>query len=113
MERQTNLALDEVLATLKDGKNIRYPRCLLLNELGILCLNHPDINDEGIKCFSQLLDSKSDNEKYISYIFLLLIPGAIEKAKEEVVNFKALKNNKNIILQAETQVMAVKSVDEN
>lgn len=104
MQRQSNLSLKEILSILKGEKTSNYLTLMLLNELGIICFDGQDINDEGINFLSTFLKSKSENKRYISFSFLLLVPGAKDKFSKELKKFRSNDSNKELIFQAEAMI---------
>jgi len=104
MERQTNLPLEDLVAILRGEKHSHYPRCFIFNELGALCYQGEDAKDEGLEIFSESLKSDDPAEKFISLCFLLIIPSAEVKFKQELENFMAEEANRDIIAQAREKV---------
>ncbi len=104
MQRQSDLSLKEIISILKGEKTSNYPTCMLLNELGIICFEGRDMNDEGVNLLSTFLNSENANKRYISFSFLLLIPGAEDKFSKELKKFRSNNSSKELIFQAEAMI---------
>jgi len=93
IQRQTNLTLEE-LSELLDCDAPGYPRCLLLNELGIIAEENK-IAEAKLRGF--LLTEESDNGKCAAYGFLSRIKEPDEETTKAIAEFKANPENEGII----------------
>jgi hypothetical protein len=95
-QRQTDLSLEEILDLLKTGSN-HYPKCLLINELGIICRNEEDVNGFGEEYLLSAINSPRNGTKTIAFCCLSLIPGVQEKRAEEINEFRAKPENQELL----------------
>lgn len=97
IQRQTNLTLEEI-SELLDSNAPGYPRCLLLNELGILAEN--DKTAEA-KLRGFIFTEENPNGKCATYGFLSRIKEPDAETTEAINQFKADPQNAEIVTFAD------------
>lgn len=95
IERQSDLSLDDVLNFLTNGGP--YRRCMLLNELGIICQNGEDQNGAGEDYLIATLSEKNEGSRAIAFCCLALIPGAPEKYATVFADFRTKPENQELL----------------
>ena len=87
--RQTKLSTEEIIRLINDVENPTYPRCLLVNELGII-VDEED-NEDAREKLRELLNTEDECEqvKYASYCWLCLTP----KTEETLAALQVFMNN--------------------
>lgn len=86
-DRQTDLSLNQILDLL-DLENGPYPKCLLINELGIICRQAEDPDGYGEEYLASALNNEKLNVRAIAFCCLSFIPGIWERYGEEMAEFK-------------------------
>lgn len=95
-ERQTDLSLNQILDFLNNGGS-SYPSCLLLNELGIICLNEQDEDEAGEKYLLSLLDHEKNQKRAIAFCCLARVPEIKEKHSAMLDEFRTRPENEILL----------------
>lgn len=94
---QTNLNLGELLTELKDP-NSRYPRCLVINEIGELCLKG---NAGAEAALVDILKDGKECHKVFAFCWLSILNKMEEKNLEAFRKFKEDPANGAVLKAAE------------
>jgi hypothetical protein len=107
-ERQTDLSLNQILDLLELG-NGPYPKCLLINELGVICRNEEDPDGYGEEYLLSAINNPNAGTRAIAFCCLSLIPGIEERCAEEVSNFKNDTGNQELLPMIEQSLARFKA----
>lgn len=102
--RQTGLTLDDLISRLNSKTSGDHlPRCLCINEVGVIVLNGEDEGDKGEKTLLSFLDSESDTDRALSFAFLS-VSDQLSK-KHAIVLAQFPKRIENVPLMPEIERM--------
>jgi len=91
--RQTGLTFEQISEMLDSGIS-NYPRCLLINELGIIAQENKNAE---VKLRGLLFTEKRDNEKCGAYGFLSRIKEPDPETVQAIEQFRANPENNGIV----------------
>lgn len=82
----------------------RYPRCLIINEIGAIC--NEDGKDakkaeEFLRC---LLESKDQDDRFYAFCWLSVISNLDPQTVQKVEEFKQNPDNQEIITKTKDQI---------
>lgn len=92
LERQTSLTIDQLKAEL-ENPSMDYPRCLLVNEVAVICLEG---NREAEKILRQLLN-KEDCGQFAALCCLLILENPDPETIVQLVLFKNNPGNVELV----------------
>ena len=92
--RQTNLSLNEILKQLSEEEPRFYPACLLLNEIGTMCIEEK--NEEAEKSLLSFLDSPEPGFRAISFCFLFADEEMLAKHHLVLAEFRTKPENQTL-----------------
>jgi hypothetical protein len=96
---QTNFSVEEIVGFLESGRPVPdYPRCLLINELGIRALASREA-EEALR--KMLPKEEGDCEKRAAYRFLSMIEDPELETREILRRFRENPKNKAAVSFAE------------
>jgi hypothetical protein len=95
-QRQTDLSLEEILDLLKSDSD-QYPKCLLINEVGVICRNEEDASGLGEEYLLSAINSSHIGTKTIAFCCLSLISGVQERRAEEINDFRTNPENQKFL----------------
>lgn len=107
--RQTNLSVDDLLKQLDNPMD--YPRCLIINELGIICLFDNDASNRKKKAeqaLRRLLRDKEEKSRDIVFAWLSTICNLDPETAIALEEFKVDPANKQIIQEMQPQIARFK-----
>ncbi|MFA6355422.1 MAG: hypothetical protein WCW65_03285 [Candidatus Paceibacterota bacterium] len=102
-QRQTNFTLKEILQLLK-VKDRTYPGCMLLNEIGMICIEQKD--EKAEKCLLSFLNDPNPGFRAISFCYLFCAKELQEKHNLILAEFRV--NPANQTLNKDIDIMIIK-----
>jgi len=100
--RQTDLTLEKLERELEVPHG--YPRCLIVNEIGSVCLASE--GKDGEETLLKLLESNRPSDRIIAFCYLSIIPQLKEKHVSKLEAFKKDEANAAIMPRAEEMISA-------
>lgn len=100
--RQADLSLEALLSELGLPK-LGLPRCLVINEIGMVLLNE-DKEKKAEKVLGQLLISDSREDRFLALCFLSCAKDLEEETFSMLENFKKDPKNTDLIAIAQEQM---------
>jgi hypothetical protein len=102
-DRQTSLTLEELRREL-EAPQLGYPRCLIVNEIGVTCLMSE--GKDGEETLLKLLESDDPSDRIIAFCFLSSILQLREKHASRLEAFRKEEANAGMIPRAEKMINA-------
>lgn len=97
LEKQTKLSVEEIIDIL-EGRSLsqsHYPRCLLVNEIGVLMINEGDT--KAREMIEKIVDGDNEIEKAIAFCFLCTIEPRDNEALQKIQKFVNNEKNKDAV----------------
>ena len=101
--RQTSLTLEELEKELEIPQS-GYPRCLVVNEIGVIFLESE--GKEGEETLIKLLKSNNPSDRFVAFCYLSSTPQLREKHASRLEAFKKDVTNKEMVPRAEKMISA-------
>ena len=103
MERQTSLTLEELISEFRKPWP-KFPRCLLINEIGEICNEGGKDAKKAEEFLRSLLGSEDEKDKLYAFSWLSVIENLDPQTLERLKEFKKDPANKKIIERAKPQI---------
>ncbi len=98
--------LEDLEKELAESKT-SYPRCLVINEIGVIWAEKPEKRAEVI--LRELLGSDSDKDRALAYCYLSTVAAKTEKETENALQkFEGKEYNGEIIRNAKRQIERIR-----
>ena len=97
--RQTNLDLEELIARIEDNAP-GYPTCLLLNEVGEICLKAKE-NQKGEEFLVENLGHQEKMRQAVAFCWLTVINEKTQRHTELLANYRSNPANAEIVQKVE------------
>ena len=98
--RQTNLSLDGLSAELED-RTSSYRRCLIINEIGVVCRSNNEEAGGAEEILKDLLGSEDSFDKVIALSWLSVLKNISRQTLSRIRDFRDDKDNEEIIGHAD------------
>jgi hypothetical protein len=106
LERQTSFSLKDLVGLMVHNDS-QYPKCLLINEIGIICVQGNDNADQdGEKCLLSLLVDKSGNNRALAFTYLSLVQEIADRNKEALASFRSNPANAHMLSDIDADLAA-------
>ena len=101
------MSFEELLKELKNPQ--KYPRCLIINEIGCLCLGqNAEEKKKAEKVLRELLKNKQDKNRDIIFACLSVISNPDKETTTVLEEFRKDPSNREIIEEMEPQIARFK-----
>lgn len=104
-QRQTSLSMGDLIAGLESTQT-HYPKCLLINELGMACLGEEDEDKKsaGKKVLLGLLTDDKESCRFAAFSLVSAIPGMAEEHSSVLKDFRDNPDNQSFLEKADKTI---------
>jgi len=101
--RQSSLDLPSLIAKFNsDTPNV--PRCLIINEVGLLFMIGGKENNGAERFLRSLLNTEKEDERFVSFCYLSIVEKATKTTQRAVARFRKDPRNKDLVEKAEGRI---------
>ncbi|MCX6755264.1 MAG: hypothetical protein NT068_01835 [Candidatus Nomurabacteria bacterium] len=97
VQKQTELSLEQLLNFLKHPNSHTLPSCMLVNEVGAVCILGEDKDKQGENYLLSLLEDEDINHRAIAFCCLSTNKEISDRNKVALLKFRSEPKNKELM----------------
>lgn len=105
--RQTDLGIEDLIKEM-EASTENYPTCLIINEIGMICLSCEDNDGKGKEVLLSLLDHDDWTCRFSAFCAISCMPDLTQEETSLLESFRENPDNQHFLEKADEEIRKFK-----